>query len=1042
MIPNGLIRFLFLVVAISFSITGNGQTILLDNFNRTNSTVVGNSWNETETAANTGAQVSSNQLVLASSTAGRDYIWQNVSASYNTVLGTNSGTLTWMFNMRQSRTDPSGFDASNYGVAFILGASNSNFTSGSTGYAVVLGNSGTSDNLRLVRFSNGVGANASLTNIISPAVDYASEYLAVKVTYNPVGNSWSLYSQLGVSAFTDPALATFTQIGTSVSDNTYTGVDLMFVGCLWNHATSGTDNAFFDNIYIPSACIPSAEPTVQSTTLSTSSVGANSVTLNWTRGNGSQCVIIGCQGGSVTSSPTDGAAYAANPVFGSGTSLAPNEYVVYSGSGTSVTVTSLLSNTSYQFKVFEFNGAGCGTNYLVTSPAVTTVTTTGCLLATSPTIAASSLSTSSVQSNAMTLSWTRGNGAACLIVCRGFSPVISPPADGNVYTANPAYGLGSTTAPGEYVVYQGTGSSVTVTGLMPNTAYYFAVFELNGSGCNTNYLVPGTLTAANATTGVVGAYTDYFGNLHSHSAYSDGDQDALCPTVGSSATCCYNIANTAINFDFMGIADHNHNEGPAMTRAKYASGVSECAAYNASHTDFVALYGMEWGTISTGGHATVYGIDQLVGWNAGNYDIFVAKGDYNSLFSLVAATPGAFSTLCHPGTSDYGNLTSIAYNATYDNAIIGTSVQNGDAFDSTYVYADPPTNTTYTTYYRTLLAKGYHLGPTADMDNHYSKTMGKSNQGRTVVLATARTKAAITEALLAMRFYATEDYNMQVTYTVNNAFPMGSIVAQTINPTLYVSATDADGETITSIKIYFGVPGSNVAPTVLASTTSSSITYTHAFASGTYYYYAEILQADGGIAWTAPVWYTKITTPLPIELLSFTGERKDAGNELRWTTLSEINNEYFTLERSEDGILFKEIVRIPGAGTTTERNDYMFMDEFAPKGINYYRLKQTDFDGTETYSDIVVIRNPENSGLFTVYPNPSEGTFTLSFSGATWNSYQLRVYNALGETVWYSFESGNSSREIILSGAPAGVYTLDVTMNGRTYTRKLVIFRP
>ncbi|MBK6839112.1 MAG: hypothetical protein IPG90_13370 [Bacteroidetes bacterium] len=105
-----------------------GQTVLLDDFNRTTSNVVGNGWSETETVANTGATVAANTyLSMGSTTAGRDYIWRDVSTNYNTVYNTNTSVLTWMFNMRQTRTDPSGFDASNYGVAFVLGCNSSNF---------------------------------------------------------------------------------------------------------------------------------------------------------------------------------------------------------------------------------------------------------------------------------------------------------------------------------------------------------------------------------------------------------------------------------------------------------------------------------------------------------------------------------------------------------------------------------------------------------------------------------------------------------------------------------------------------------------------------------------------------------------------------------------------------------------------------------------------------------------------------------------------------------------------------------------------------
>ncbi|MBL0342752.1 MAG: hypothetical protein IPP71_18790 [Bacteroidetes bacterium] len=181
---------LWLLVLNAF--TALAQTVLLDDFNRANNTVVANSWNETETVANTSITITSNQLRLGSATAGRDYVYRDVSALYNTVFNTNTGILTWSFNMRQSRTDPSGFDNSNYGVAFVLGCNSNNFLTGN-GYAVVLGNSGTSDNLRLVRFVNGIDGNANMTNIIAPAVDYGNDYLTVKVTYNPVGNNWSLY---------------------------------------------------------------------------------------------------------------------------------------------------------------------------------------------------------------------------------------------------------------------------------------------------------------------------------------------------------------------------------------------------------------------------------------------------------------------------------------------------------------------------------------------------------------------------------------------------------------------------------------------------------------------------------------------------------------------------------------------------------------------------------------------------------------------------------------------------------------------------------
>ena len=1021
--------------------TASAQTVLLDDFNRANNNTVGNGWNETETVAGTGATISGNNLRLASTTSGKDYVWRDVSTYYNTVLNTNTGTLTWAFNLRQSRTDPSGFDAGNYGIAFVLGASSSNFLSGSSGYAVVLGNSGSGDNLRLVRFASGMNTSAALTNVISPAIDYANQYMAVRVTYNPVGNAWTLEADTtNAGVFEDPVSgATYVSLG-SASDATYTGVDLMYLGCLWNHNTAAGDAGLFDNIYVPSACSPSPEPTTQATNVTFTSIGAGAMTVNWTRGNGTFVIVIGRQGGAVTSTPTDGASYSASSTWGSGTLMAANEYVVYSGSGTSVNVTGLNASTSYSFSVFEFNGTGCTTNYLLTTPATGTQSTASCVLAAEPTVGASGVNTSHLLSNSVQLNWTRGNGTYCIVVCRALSAVTTPPIDGQSYTANAAYGLGSTTAPGEYIVYQGTGTSVVVTGIIPNTTYYFAVFEMNGSGCNSNYYVPAVLASANATTPAIGTYNWYYGNMHAHSDYSDGDMDNTCNGAGS-ATCCYSIGQTALNFNFMGISDHNHNEGPVMTPAKYASGLSEATAYTAANPTFIAFYGMEFGTISTGGHVTIYGINQLLGWNTGNYNVYVAKGDYNTVFNMVASTPGAFTTLCHPNNTDFGNILGSAYNATYDNAIVGCAVKNGPFSSTNITYSDPaPGNTV--SFFNQMLAKGYHLGPTVDQDNHNSSTMGKSNQGRTVVLATALDKTSVNDAMLNMRFYATEDYNIRVTYTVNGNLPMGTIITQTINPTFNVNVTDPDGESVSQIRLMYGVPGSGSNPTALTTVSSaSSLTYTHSFGTGTYYYYAEITQPDGNVTWTSPIWYTKIPQPLPIELLSFTGKVTDPGNRLEWVTATETNNDYFSLERSRDGLEFSTIARVDGAGNSSQTLQYQYLDTEAGDGLWYYRLRQNDFDGNFSYSDPVALRRGKLKDRFSVYPNPTAGRFTIGLTTNTYAEYEVNVFDALGEVVFSSFETARAAKEISLEHLPAGVYTLLLRCDGEQAAFKLVIER-
>jgi len=128
--------------------------VLLDDFNRPDSPTVSNGWTETETTAGTGATITSNQLRLSSGVIGKDFVTRDVSARYSPVLRSNTGLLTWAWNMQQSRPNPSGFQNNNYGIAFVLAASSADLLTGN-GYAVVYGNTGATDSLRLVRYTGG-----------------------------------------------------------------------------------------------------------------------------------------------------------------------------------------------------------------------------------------------------------------------------------------------------------------------------------------------------------------------------------------------------------------------------------------------------------------------------------------------------------------------------------------------------------------------------------------------------------------------------------------------------------------------------------------------------------------------------------------------------------------------------------------------------------------------------------------------------------------------------------------------------------------------
>jgi hypothetical protein len=100
-----------------------------------------------------------------------------------------------------------------------------------------------------------------------------------------------------------------------------------------------------------------------------------------------------------------------------------------------------------------------------------------------------------------------------------------------------------------------------------------------------------------------------------------------------------------------------------------------------------------------------------------------------------------------------------------------------------------------------------------------------------------------------------------------------------------------------------------------------------------------------------------LPVPLPIELLFFNGVEEDEGNRLSWSTATEYNNELFTIEKSTDGIVWEAVAIVPGAGNSSNQRSYTASDYRVEKAINYYRLKQTDYDGRFEYSDIISIDN-------------------------------------------------------------------------------------
>ena len=346
-------------------------------------------------------------------------------------------------------------------------------------------------------------------------------------------------------------------------------------------------------------------------------------------------------------------------------------------------------------------------------------------------------------------------------------------------------------------------------------------------------------------------YNFYFGNIHSHSAYSDGNKDSVATGVDSPADC-YAYARQSPHFDFLGISEHNHS-GAKMRLENYSKGLQQAKQATANGR-FVALYGMEFGVITNGGHVLVYGLDKLVGWEPDNYDIFCDKFDYSHLWEIIGNTPKAFATLAHPKLSDFNKLAKEPYSRSTEKAVCGVAVCTGPAFSMKTDLSDKPAPKFYS-YYKKLLALGYMVGPAIDHDNHHT-TFGRNTPGRTVVLAQALHPDSITASYRARRFYASQDWNTKVRFTINNA-PLRSYIKGTPAADIAVSVSDPDlTDKTKSIRVMYGRPGSRVPAKVLTrATNKESFQFLHTLQLGeTFYYYLEVVQQDGDIIFTAPIW--------------------------------------------------------------------------------------------------------------------------------------------------------------------------------------------
>ena len=179
-----------------------------------------------------------------------------------------------------------------------------------------------------------------------------------------------------------------------------------------------------------------------------------------------------------------------------------------------------------------------------------------------------------------------------------------------------------------------------------------------------------------------------------------------------------------------------------------------------------------------------------------------------------------------------------------------------------------------------------------------------------------------------------------------------------------------------------------------------------------------------------------IEVALPVELMDFEVKRyMDDEVEINWTTASEINSSHFEVEKSNDAYNFNMVDKVNSVGNSTTFQEYATIDRRPFKGVNYYRLKQVDIDGSFEYSSIKTIQFSNSFGEIQIYPNPAKDIITIKMPDSEFAT-SIKLTDQLGRTIQVLNQDESS---INVSWLPNGIYYLSITSERANFVEKLLI---
>jgi|GEM_PF-2566242 len=263
---------------------------------------------------------------------------------------------------------------------------------------------------------------------------------------------------------------------------------------IYEYNGSGSSTVYSD-VYSDSRTTLDAQPTVLSSNLVFSNITQSSISLAWTKGNGSRRIVVARDINTSRTAPANATQYTVNSSSYSNVTndtTGSGNIVVYNGTGSTVNVIELTPVSRYAFDIYEYNGSGLSTNYS------SNLSGNEMTLAAEPTNQASNVNFTNVSKNSFTVNWTKGADAVySMVIVKASAAVDAFPTDGSIYLASTIFGNGNELGTGNYISYLSSGNSLNLTGLTEGTTYYVAVVSYNSSASTLqNYLLTNPATGS------------------------------------------------------------------------------------------------------------------------------------------------------------------------------------------------------------------------------------------------------------------------------------------------------------------------------------------------------------------------------------------------------------------------------------------------------------------------------------------------------------------------------------------------------------------